>query len=1307
MRHFKILGTAAGILSMAMLAGAVVNGNLKHERIEKDSTLKEINSLSLVPVNTKESQEDIRMKTRPSKVASSLLLYEDFEKASGVEPYPLPQGWKSVANPQNADNKWLAGTLYNEEGQILGTSGEKYAFVLPNVTEPHDAWMFSPGFNIESDNNYKVSFNTIMLSNRAPESFEVVLCKSQNPSESERVAVLLSKTDECKNWTSLECFINDVEAGTYYLGFHADAEANSGGLLIDDVYVSNVDAPVFLGNTTINFGKKMATNPAVTATYEVWNDGYMPLEVSLKSISSGLTVEGLPATIEQLSKKDLKITLDVSEVGHYQGEIVLETNDPFSPEVRINVVQDVAAVPMGTSKVQTFDEGTPDSYIAANPVVNNLIGDGVDGSRSLYVLKDLSKTETKSIYTDFVELGESPRFRMDYKLMQEKMMGTVVETVPADVPKISVFITDDYDMTWTPVFEIGEDKENHFDGTGDYHHVDVDLKEWANKCCRVHILIDGKLGATGMLNKASMRTYIDNIMLGTPYDTDMKVETLFGPTSIRTGEEGSYNVTVCNYGNKPASSYQLNVLNQDGETIKSFSGNNLAPYGKETFSFNWTPSTAGSYILTAECQIENDRYNNDNKSTPLSIAVSDDNMTRHIFPVDENTRQEWTQVLPVNFYAFASANADIYYANEIGINKGSIHSIEYQVKGADYRSDLFKVYIGETDLDEFSDESEWPEYSQMTKVFEGRIHFSNGEGKMVIPFDEPYEYSGKNIIVYTEHFGNEFVYGRNAQMAVSDKKRELAADCDIVMTGRESIPSDKKKAYTRYASSVFNMIDAATGSVSGIVKDLKGNIVADATVSIYGSSFTVITDEEGKFTMPRVAVGNYEMEASKSGYYNNKVEFEVKEDNESVIEIVLSDVAKQAVSGKVVDTDGNPISGAQCEFNGIIPGRTVTDEEGNFSLELFGESDYQAIITNSYYMPVRKDIHVENSPVTFDVTLDAIPSHPYSPQAALEDEAKVKINWEEPLVQRHHDNGKFEFELGYDAGYSEIIFGSAYHEHAIVKEVSWYMTDILPHEDFHVYVFGLTDGLPDAEKVLYHASDVDYRDNQWTTHVLTEPVEADGFMVAVGCTGFMGIGVTPADENHPYIPNTEFYAGDSYRFHISEMSTSAYKNNHWMLRAGIESLVEDENITKPEIEEFNVYRYDGNSNEWNKIGTTTEYEFTDNLIDLESGLYRWGVEAGYRHENSSRVYSNSLFVTINGLQQILDGNFMTFVSPNMLSISNPEIVKEINIFNESGLKIKSILNVEGFNYIEKPETGVYIAVATLKDNSIVVLRFII
>lgn len=1245
-----------------------------------------------------------------SAVSSSLLFYEDFESVTGQEPYDLPTGWTSVANPKLATDFWRAGLLYSStDGQLLGSSGEKYAFILPDMKEKHDAWMFTPAVLLEGGKDYKFQAQLIMLANYgANEELEVYLCSSPDGKESSIVKKLLTTRDECKAWTPVVAYINAAESGNYYIGFHACAEAASGGLLVDDVYVVDLESPVFYAPSQINFDTKYDVVPAMSVGYTIWNDGYTPLEVSVKECSPEISVAGLPATIDAEGQKKISITLDVNTPGLYQGHITFATNDPMSPEITIAVTQQVNEVLVGTAKRHTFDNGTPDTWRIAN---NNLIGVGTNGSRGLSLTSMhglLNPDRMIDIYTDFVDMGDSPRLQFAYRLYGEDVnYRDNGYPVAPDVPKMVVYLTDDYDQTWQPVYVMEPGGENEHVAVKTFREIDIDLSKYAGKRCRARIAVGHASDEIMDLLDAHFGIIFDNISFGSQYKTDLSVVGLYGDTNLKSGQTGKYRVVTENIGNQDSPAYTISVVDENNAQVTEFSSTGLGRMKQEEFSFNWKPTSAGAHTLSAIINLQGDEDTNDNRSLPLHIAYHANDNTIHEICTQRTDSIFMGPGEPINFFAFSNVNANLYYANELGINRGEITSMIYNVQGDDYKSDNFKIYLKETSEVELSHSMTFkPE--EMTLVFDGAIHFPKGTTDMVIPFNAPYQYKGGNIIVYLERFGKEFVYGRNGKMVQCTTARALTSEIDEAVGSASDMPAFEVKG--RYAAIKFNMIEAPTGVINGVVKDSKGNPVVGANVIIENEASSKCTRSGGSFVFPKIAEGTYKLTASYPGYGDASGQVSVTSKNTSNVEIILTEIAKQPVSGIVKDSEGNPVCGANIEITGLNNATCKSDAEGKFSTELYGDNNqYHIVVTQPYYTSLRADFKVADKPMNLTCTVGAYPVHPDNTVAAV-DGGSVAVSWDEPLIELRHDTGVPVDAVGLDYGFEDIIFGSAYHEKATVKEVSWYTFDQREHNTFNVFVFGLTDGLPDGNKILYMARDVEWKDNEWSSHKLTTPVTADGFMVAVSCNGHMCLGLSQATPNDPYIPNTEFYAGDSYRATISELSKSSnLVGYHFMIRAGVQKEGLDANLTRPSISRYDIYRYSDDKDEWTLAGKTSDKNFKDDITKLDEGRYRWGIEASYDTGISRKGKSNILYIDSSGIDDVVIQDFaINYDKPTgSLNFSDASVVAHVAIYNLKGNLVfadKSQADSIGISTLSE---GMYVVAAYLKDGSVVIKKVII
>lgn len=1290
--------TVAAAVLLGILMVPAVTAALSTVRMSRPPLQAEAAPLALSP-----RENGIKM-TRPHNapaVSSSLVFYEDFESVSGEEPYPLPEGWSATATPGFPDDIWKAGSLYDDKGKLPGSSGEKYAFLLSNTMGAHDTWLYTPAFRLEAGKTYKFSSKMLMPANGGRhEDIKIMVFKASDVTPGREIAVITDVADDIQAWSPVNGYIEVDEEGEYVVGFHDSAVSNSGGVVLDDVAVADMATPVYYGQSYIDFPQTYDISAPVTVEYTIYNDGYEPLEVSLRDASPELSVEGLPTTIQAESHARIKVTADVNEPGAYQGFLRLITNDPLSPEIVVKVYQEVVEAVYSDPEFCGFDDGTPLGYELCHGSAN-MLAYGMGGSRcfSANTFHGLASEDLSvSVTTNFVRLGQNPVLRFAYACHKsDKLMNDTGEPVPADMPLIEIYVSDEKGMEWNLIKSISADHEDKYIPSGPLQTLDLRLPEYAGRTARACIKFKYRSGKMMDIMQNPYNAVVDNIMFGTFEDSDIAVACLEGPGTAVVGERKKYTVTVENRGLKDfKSDYEVALYDKEGNKVAMASGKPVAAGATADHMLTFTPKDTGKQSLTARITSGSDAVLSNNESRPLYLDVFTDRTIHRIIQNNYTDSLGWSLQLPVHFYAVKARSASMYKANEIGVNRGRISSVTYKVAGARYKADNMKFYVAETLNDEFStDDALDP--SEMTLVFDGTIDFPSGNYEATIPFDTPYEYKGGNLIICGVRDSDEFVYGRSTLSSLATTSRSIVYEDDYAPA-----------APCLYANVALHLEEAATGSITGTVRDGAGNPIAGARVGITGEAYCGYTDSNGRYTLGNVAVGEYDIEVSVLRFQSASRHVTVKENEGSTLDFVLQDHPRVEVSGTVRDTDGNPIAGTTVSFTGDVGDMTTTDVNGKWSVNLYAENDYTATAVSPYYSRASRRFTIGSDPMKLDFTVVPELTHPHAPVVAIGD-GKARVSWNIPIREIRHDTGNPVTVVGFDEGYSEIIFGSAYHENATVNEVSFYISSAGGyHENFHVFVFGLTDGLPDANKILYRADDVDFVDDAWNTHVLATPVTADGFMVAVSCAYFMGLGVTAADEDYPYEYGNEFYAGDSYRFHISEMGTYS-KDAHWMLRAGVEHKDEDASATRPSVKGYRLYRALAGSTDWTLVGDTESNTFEDDIMNLPEGRYRWAVATAYENGFSHPVICLPAYVDPSEIEEI-GVETVTFnynAANRSINTGDGNGIVSMDIYNAAGMRIVHRLNPSGSFSLEHLSAGMYVATATLADGSMSVLKIII
>jgi flagellar hook assembly protein FlgD len=148
------------------------------------------------------------------------------------------------------------------------------------------------------------------------------------------------------------------------------------------------------------------------------------------------------------------------------------------------------------------------------------------------------------------------------------------------------------------------------------------------------------------------------------------------------------------------------------------------------------------------------------------------------------------------------------------------------------------------------------------------------------------------------------------------------------------------------------------GTVSGVVKDEDGEVVAEAHVRLegeeWGQHYFAFTAEDGTFIFENVSAGEYVLVASKGNWHNGflvseEMEIELTDDNNNIenIELVLvrenQNLPEGRITGSLIDNENNPlmrqvtlVSSENC-----LHYTTWSDDEGNFEFENVANGTYE------------------------------------------------------------------------------------------------------------------------------------------------------------------------------------------------------------------------------------------------------------------------------------------------------------------------------------------------------------------------------
>ena len=144
--------------------------------------------------------------------------------------------------------------------------------------------------------------------------------------------------------------------------------------------------------------------------------------------------------------------------------------------------------------------------------------------------------------------------------------------------------------------------------------------------------------------------------------------------------------------------------------------------------------------------------------------------------------------------------------------------------------------------------------------------------------------------------------------------------------------SEKETTETEDTSVPFS----ALGAISGVVVDLQGTPIPDATVVTAPETSTLTTDAAGVFSLTELPIGAYAVTVTCDGYVEGSDMVGVADDTTTAVEVILIAVAGDdtvgAITGTVLDTAGVPVEGAEVSVDGSTTLVDTTGADGAFSI---------------------------------------------------------------------------------------------------------------------------------------------------------------------------------------------------------------------------------------------------------------------------------------------------------------------------------------------------------------------------------------
>ena len=180
----------------------------------------------------------------------------------------------------------------------------------------------------------------------------------------------------------------------------------------------------------------------------------------------------------------------------------------------------------------------------------------------------------------------------------------------------------------------------------------------------------------------------------------------------------------------------------------------------------------------------------------------------------------------------------------------------------------------------------------------------------------------------------------------------------------------------------LTLVPAAPGSLSGKVTDTANNAVPGASVvftSTDGQIYSTTTDANGNYALSSVAPSTYTGTATKTGFGTGTQTGVAVASNAVVVVNFTLTPGPGAVTGRVVDASGNPISGASVFFASGSPATIVatatTDATGTYNIAALTAGTYSVTATATGFgtsAPISVVVVGATTTTVPDITLGAV-----------------------------------------------------------------------------------------------------------------------------------------------------------------------------------------------------------------------------------------------------------------------------------------------------------------------------------------------
>lgn len=348
------------------------------------------------------------------------------------------------------------------------------------------------------------------------------------------------------------------------------------------------------------------------------------------------------------------------------------------------------------------------------------------------------------------------------------------------------------------------------------------------------------------------------------------------------------------------------------------------------------------------------------------------------------------------------------------------------------------------------------------------------------------------------------------------------------------------------------------GALTGKVTDAEtGDIIPLAKViasNDEGFSAEIYTNpDNGTYTFKYLPAGEINISIERLGYADFNGVATIAELETTTADFTMTALPLYTLSGTVLDKVGEPVVGAAILLEGYNEYVTTADAEGNFAIaNIMANENYNLIIRSN-----RLESYQNVQPMLEDVNLGNIVLQdkilpPAQIKAELNEEGVPTLTWSNPvndITTLRYDANLLANSLGTSQASSYSVFGNIFRTPGLYQGTQFYLAATSQTiYGVDIIVFDLDENGEPTQDILARQYSSVYQ-GDWNTVNFYEPVSAPrGCYIAVQYYGFVGLGISEANDSYPFVEHVSCYTGDYTTGLFFYLEDAGYPYN-FMLRA--------------------------------------------------------------------------------------------------------------------------------------------------------------